>query len=140
MLLRFENGVSYLMEMSTNCLIPQPRWHVSCTAGTVLIEDWECHGKIVTLREDGPMQWDNDIVYTAAGPTRTMAPRPVHTMQEQPLPEIKSDSIAYYENIAAVLDGTEALLVTPQQALRVMQVIDLAFASNTQKHGLTCKI
>ncbi|MDD4850688.1 MAG: Gfo/Idh/MocA family oxidoreductase [Gemmiger sp.] len=138
--LRFENGVSYLTEMSTNCLIPQPRWHISCTGGTAVIEDWDCHGKIVTLREDGPMQWDNDIVYTAAGPTRTMAPRPVHTMKEQPLPPLKSDSIAYYENIAAVLDGMEDLIVTPQQALRVMQVIDLAFASNEQRHGLACHI
>lgn len=139
-LLRFENGLSYAMEMSTNCLIPQPRWHISCAGGTAVIEDWDCHGKLVTLRENGPVQWENDIVYTAAGPTRTMAPRPVHTLHEEPLPALESDSIAYYHNLAAVLDGREALLVTPEQALRVMQVIDLAFASNEQTHGLACRI
>lgn len=138
--LRFANGVSYLMEMSTNCFIPMPRWHVSCTEGTMVIDNWDCDGKIVTLKENGPMQWADDIVYTAAGPTRTMAPRPAHTTQTLPLPAMKTDSIAYYENIVAVLDGTAPLLVQPAQALRVMQVIDLAFESSRAKCGMRCEI
>ena len=37
--LRFENGVSALLEMSTNCFVNLPRWHVSCTGGTAVVED-----------------------------------------------------------------------------------------------------
>lgn len=139
-LLRFENKVSYLLEMSTNCFVPQPRWHVSCTEGTAVVEDWECNGKMVKLKENGPLQWENDIVYTAAGPTRTMAPRPAHTTETLPLPLADTDSISYYENIVDVLDGRGTLCVTPQQALRVMRVIDLAFASEAKKQGLACRI
>lgn len=139
-LLRFENDVSFLLEMSTNCFIPQPRWHISCTDGTAVIEDWECHGKMVKLRENGQMEWADDIVYTAAGPTRTMAPRPSHTTQVLPLPEVQSDSIAFYQNVLDVLDGKAQPRVTSRQALRVMQVIEAAFASEEQKHGIRCHI
>lgn len=138
--LRFENGVSYLLEMSTNCFINLPRWHMSCTNGTAMIQDWECNGEIVTLKENGPLKWENDIVYTAAGPTRTMAPRPDHTVEKLPLPKIESDSISYYQNIVGVLDHNDELIVKPEQALRVMKVIDLIFASEKAKHGMECNI
>ena len=139
--LRFENGVSALLEMSTNCFVNLPRWHVSCTGGTAVVEDWSCKGKTVQLREDaGQMAWDDDIVYTEAGPTRTMAPRPSFTMKELPLPEVTTDWSDYYKNIVGVLEGREELLVKPEQALRVMKVIDLAFASNEQRQGLPCRI
>ena len=41
---RFENGVSALLEMSTNCFVNLPRGHVSCTGGTAVVEDWEGRG------------------------------------------------------------------------------------------------
>ena len=37
--LRFENKVSAVLEMSTNCFVNHPRWHVSCKNGTVVVED-----------------------------------------------------------------------------------------------------
>ena len=74
--LRFENGVSATCEMSTNCFVNLPRWHMSCTGGTVVVEDWSCKGRMVKLNTDAEMAWDDEIVYTEAGPTRTMAPRP----------------------------------------------------------------
>ena len=140
LLLRFENGASALVEVSTNCFINLPRWHISCENGTVAVEDWECHGGVVQLAEEGGMAWEDDIVYTAAGPTRTMAPRPANTTKRLPLPEISSDSAAYYHNVAAAMEGREALIVTPEQALRVMRIIDLAFASHEQGTGLPCRI
>lgn len=139
-LLRFENNVSYLMEMSTNCLINQPRWHVSCSDGTAVVEDWDCNGKMVTLREDGPMQWDDDIVFTAAGPTRTMAPRPAHTTETLPLPIPELEEMGFYKNLMAVIQGAGELLVKPEEALRVMKVIDLAFESNRDCCGKGCCI
>ena len=138
--LRFLSGVSYLLEMSTNCFIPQPRWHVSGTKGTLVVEDWACNGRIVKLKPDSAMQWADDIVYTEAGPTRTMAPRPKITTLEEPLPRVDANWTEYYENILAVLDEGVDLIVKPQQALRVMQVIDTVFAANEAGHGLACNI
>ena len=139
-LIRFGNGVSALMEMATNCLINHPRWHISATDGTCVIENWECDGRIVKLNTDAQMEWADDIVYTAAGPTRTMAPRPKQTIQELPLPEVETDWSSYYKNILSTLDGTAELIVKPEQALRVMKVIDLMFRSEELKQGLSCNI
>jgi predicted dehydrogenase len=86
------------------------------------------------------MTWADDIVYTEAGPTRTMAPSPAHTMQELPLPAIASDWSEYYKNIAAVLDGKAELIVRPEQVLRVMKLVDLAFLSHETGEGIKCMI
>lgn len=138
--LRFESGCSALLEMSTNCLINAPRWHVQGTEGTLQIDDWSGKGKLLKLTQDKQMAWADDIVYTEAGPTRTMAPRPAYTMEEVPLPDVNPDWADYYENIADVLDGKAQLRVTPAQALRVMRVIDLLFRSAAEGAGLSCHI
>ena len=139
-LLRFKSGVSYLIEMSTNCFVLQPRWHISGTEGTLVIEDWDCRGKVVSLKPDSEMEWADDIVYTSAGPTRTMAPRPKQTTLETELPDLQSDAADYYHNIADVLDNKAELIVKPEQALRVMRVIDAAFESQRLGHGVPCNI
>lgn len=138
--LRFENGLSALVEIATNCFILQPRWHMSCTDGTAVIEDWECHGKMVKLSSDEKMEWTNDIVYTAAGPTRTMAPRPVHTTAQLPLPEVTTDWADYYKNIVDVIDNGADLIVKPQQALRVLRVIEAIFESQKLGQSIKCRI
>lgn len=139
-LLRFENGVSCMCEMSTNCLINNPRWHISCTDGTVMIEDFKCNGKVVQLNTDAKMEWSDDIVYTEAGPTRTMAPRPVLTTTVQELPEVETSWTDYYINIAKVIDGEADLIVKPEEALRVMKVIEQVFLSQEKGCGVSCNI
>ncbi len=138
--LRFENGCSAMLEMATNCLINSPRWHVQGTGGTLQIDDWSCKGKLMQLKEDAAMAWDDDIVYTEAGPTRTMAPRPSYTMKELPLPEVETDWSDFYRNILGVLDGTAELLVKPEQALRVMRVIDLLFKAEEEGQSQKCRL
>jgi len=138
--LRFENGVSSLIEVSTNCLINLPRWHVSLSDGTAVVENWKCEGRRVQINTDSEMTWADDIVYTEAGPTRTMAPRPAQTTMERPLPEVKSDWSDYYKNIAAVLDSKAELIVKPEQCLRVMRVIDKVFESQEKGVGISCRI
>ena len=138
--LRFENGCSYMMEMSTNCLINLPRWHVQGKEGTIQIDDWNANGRFLKLKENAEMKWSDDIVYTEAGPTRTMAPRPEYTMTEMPLPEVNTDWADYYKNIVNVIYGKESLIVTPEQALRVMKVVDLMFKSEKEGAALACSI
>lgn len=140
LLLQFENGVSALCTMETNCFIPLPRWHMCCEQGTVVVESWSAQGEIVQLAEGSKMEWTDEIVYTEAGPTRTMAPRPVNTTKHSPLPEVHTDWSDYYNNIVAVLDNRAELIVKPAQVLRVMRVIDLAFESSRQGVGLSCHI
>lgn len=139
-LMRFENDISALVEIATNCFIHQPRWHVSGTDGTAVVTNWDCEGKIVKLATDKVLKWEDDIVYTAAGPTRTMAPRPDDTTKQLPLPTVQSNWTDYYNNIIDVLDNGAELIVKPEQALRVMHLIDLIFESSKAGKPLECRI
>ena len=139
-MLRFENGIMARLEVLTNCFINQSRWHVSGSGGTLQINDWDCSGKIVKAREGTELEWTNDIVYTEAGPTRTMAPRPKIMTEEVDLPDVSTDWSDYYRNIAKVIRGEEELLVKPEQVLRNMRVIDAIFESQEQKKSITVRI
>ena len=139
-MLRFENGVSALVEVSMNCFILHPRWHVSGKVGTMVINDWDCNGKMVRLADDGEMEWDEKIVYTSAGPTRSMAPRPVETTRELPLPEVQCDHLDFYRGLCAHLDGKAELPVKPESVLRVLEVMDAVFESGKTGECIKCHI
>jgi predicted dehydrogenase len=137
---RFEDGLHYLVNIAMNCFVTQPRWHISAIDGTAIIEDWDCHGKVVKVSDNATLDWAEDIVYTAAGPTRSMAPRPKETTVELPLPKAKQTWLEYYKNIIQVLEGKASPIVTTDQALRVMKTIDLVFLSEKEKHGIECNL
>jgi hypothetical protein len=52
---------------------------VSLTDGPAVVENWKWEGMMVQIISDAEMVWADVIVYTEAGPTRTMAPRPAQT-------------------------------------------------------------
>ena len=126
--MRIRNGLSALVEVDTYTFINLPRWHVSGDAGTMQIDDFSCTGRIVRARTE-EMHWEQGIVYTVAGPTRTMAPRPKESLEELELPPMECDARDYYRNFRDADEGKAPLAVTPEQALRVMKVIDAVFAS-----------
>ncbi|HEX2985499.1 MAG TPA: Gfo/Idh/MocA family oxidoreductase [Caproiciproducens sp.] len=132
LMIRFENGLSALVEVDTCTFINLPRWHVSGDGGTMQVDDFSCTGKIVKANET-EINWDEGIVYTSAGPTRTMVPRPKNSLQELPLPLIESDSRDYYRNFRDADTNGAELAVKPGEALRVMRVVDAVFES-AQKH------
>ena len=144
--LKFENGAVAMVQVDTNCFINQARWHVMCTDGTLVINDWSCNGKIVRLLDNKELEWTSEIVYTEAGPTRTMAPRPRETTQELPLPEVNPSWTDFYNNVCAVIESKESgkndveLIVKPEEALRVMKVIDLLFESHKTGKSFECNI
>jgi predicted dehydrogenase len=137
---RFENGLHYVVNVAMNSFIVQPRWHISAADGTALIENWDCKGKIVKLADASDLEWAEDIVYTAAGPTRSMASRPKETTKELDLPEVKADWLDYYRNIVDVLNGKAQPIVKTDEALRVMKLIDLVFLSQEKGCGIACSI
>lgn len=140
LMLKFENGASALVEVATNCFINQCRWHMIGEEGTAAIEDWSCQGKIVKLNSEEAMEWADTIVYTEAGPTRTMAPRPSESTITLPLPEVETEWTDYYRNIVGVLEGKAELIVKPEECLRVMKVIDAIFESARKNTSIACYI
>jgi predicted dehydrogenase len=128
--MKFGNGLSALVQVDTICFSSLPRWHVSGDAGTLVVNDWSVSGRIVRANTI-EFRMEEGIVYTAAGPTRTMAPRPLESIEELPLPKLVSDWTEYYRNFVASTEGREELLVKPSEALRTLRVIDAAFESSS---------
>ena len=133
--LKFENGIDADIEIDTYNFIALPRWHVVGDRATLSVDDWACHGKILSAKENG-IEWSETIVYTEAGPTRSMAPRRKETILEEALPEVRTDWTDFYKNVCAAIEGKEKLIVTPEQALRVMRVVDAAFKSNDENQSV----
>ncbi|MCL2365328.1 MAG: Gfo/Idh/MocA family oxidoreductase [Defluviitaleaceae bacterium] len=139
-LLRFENGCSVNCSITTNCYIDLPRWHLSGTDGTAVILDWEQNGHIIKLADPSVQDWEDAVIYTHAGPTHTMLPRPKYTTQKLPLPTVTGDWVDLYRNLVDVINGKAELIVKPEQALRVMKVIDAAFVSSETGAAITTGI
>ena len=129
--LKFEDGVMATIEVGTSHYIEAPRWYVCGDRGALTIPDWSCNGKVVRASQH-EITWEEEIIYTKAGPTKTMAPRAKDTIEEIALDPDKyfSDYDVFYRNLADVLDGTAELRVKPEEAMRVMKVMEAAFESD----------
>lgn len=133
-----ENGPTVHIEVSTNNYITHPRWYVLGKEGTLQIDDWDCDGKIVRCidKED---KWAEEIFYTKAGPTKTMAPRNEKSTEtiaiSEPLDVVDHLSVVYDQFIDAV-EGKAELTIKPEQALRVMRVMEAAFASDQRGEAI----
>ncbi|MCL2420543.1 MAG: Gfo/Idh/MocA family oxidoreductase [Defluviitaleaceae bacterium] len=138
--LLFDNGVSAIVNVSMSSFIVQPRWHLFAQDGSAQIHDWDCGGEIIKLSNADELEWAEDIVYTSAGPTRSMAPRPKSTVETLPLPVVKGDWLDLHRNLVQVIAGKAEPIVTHAQARRCMQVVDAIFESARTGASVTCDI
>ncbi len=130
--LKFKNGVCATIEVGTYNMITLPRWYVCADKGTMLINNWDSGADIVYAK-DVEMQWEQSIIYTAAGPTRTMAPRPKETVKELHIDIDEHTSVhLYYENVLDAIEGKAELIVKPSEAMRSMKVMEAAFKSSRE--------
>lgn len=137
--LTFESGTVYLIEVVTATYINLPRWHVSGTQGTVLIDDWDCTGKIVTV-QSGRENEDATPIQAGAGLTKTMAPRGEESIIEKALPEVSGDWAEFYQNLAACIKGTGELVIKPSQVMRCMKVMEAIFESEEKNQAIHTQI
>ncbi len=131
LVMTFQSGLTAKVEVGTNNYIQHPRWYVCCEKGTLQIDDWECTGKIVRCI-DKENVWGDEIVFTKAGPTKTMAPRnprSVETIEISAYTDGHSKLRPTYEQLVNAIEGTAPLTITAEQALRVMLVMEAAFKS-----------
>lgn len=128
-ILRFENGVCCTGEVGTYCLKQLPRWYVHGDLGCIEIKDWECNGEIIFANQY-QVDWEQEVVQTSAGPTRSMAPRPKETLTNIEIPKINPDWCEFYQNVIDTIQGEAEQLVKNEQVLRVCKIIDAGFKSN----------
>lgn len=125
--LTFESGVTALVEVGTHNFLVLPRFYLLCTEGTVIVPDWSSNAHVARMK-----LWNEKEVtpvQTAAGITKTMAPRDDVTIEEFDVPLPKSDVHDFYRNFCAAIDGKEAQLITHAEVRRVLQVMQAAFVS-----------
>lgn len=128
--LRFENGIRVLVEVGTSNFISMPRWYVLGADGSAVIEDWELNGKLVTAV--GTNEKDVAPVITAAGLTKTMAPRREDSIYTQRLPKVDSDIRDFYRNVMAVIEGREESLIRLEEVARVMRLMEAIYESTNK--------
>lgn len=124
---KFGNGVEFTVEVGTSNFIDLPRWYILGLNGSAVIEDWDMNGKIVIATADETH--DAVPIVTAAGLTKTMAPRTPETISERPIEKVEMDIKDYYRNIAKVVKGEEEQIVTHAQQRDLMKLMEAIFES-----------
>ena len=125
--MRFRNGPDVEVQVGTSNFASLPRWYVLGENGTAVINDFKSQGYTIMVSD-----WENRDavpVVTAAGLTKTMAPRTDDTIQRFELPKIHSDVRDFYRNIYDVIRNGGIQLVTHQQVMRVMKLMEVIFES-----------
>ena len=126
-IITFANGLTAQVEVGTSNFINLPRWYMQGENGTAIVRDWDLSGEIVMV--SGWEKRDAVPVVTAAGLTKTMAPRTEETIQRYELPDVHSDVRDFYRNVARAIGGEEAQLVTHPQMMRVMKLMETLLKS-----------
>lgn len=137
MIITFESGKEAFIEVGTSNFIELPRWYILGEDGTAIIYDWDLNGKIVSITDYDK----NDAVpvQTAAGLTKTMAPRTEETIKETSLPSVDITVKTFYRNVISTISGEEEQIITHQQMMRVMRVMETAYESDRLKQVVTFK-
>ena len=125
--LLFKNGKQAHIEVGTYNFIAMPRFYMRAEKGTALITDWREETKVVKCK-----YWhENDVlpVKTAAGLTKTMAPRDDVTTDTYTVARPASDVHDYYRHfVNAIRTGCEQD-VTWEQMRTDLKIIFAAFRS-----------
>lgn len=126
--LMFEGGLTARIEVGTSHFISLPRFYMTGTNGSAIISDWRDKTKIVCCKN-----WEEkDVtpVVTAAGLTKTMAPRNENTITTREMERPESDVHDFYRNFVRAIDGLEEQNVTHIQLMRSMKIMEAAFESD----------
>ena len=131
----FETGMVAVVEVTTTTYIKYPRWHVSGLYGSLQIDEWDLTGKVV--REVAEQDHDDLVAIQAGvGLTKTMAPRSADSIQELPVPKCEQAWDEFYKNIIAHLNHGEPIIVTHEQVMRVMKVMEAIFQSEAENRAI----
>lgn len=129
--LYFEGGVTARIEVGTSNFISLPRFYMRGTNGSATIANHSADAHVVCCT--GVQEGEVTPVVTAAGLTKTMAPRTKESIHEYDIPKPESDVHDFYRNVVKAIDGTEPQLVTHRQVMRVMKIMEAAFESDRLK-------
>ena len=126
--LTFEDGTTAYVEVGTLNFIALPRFYAQFDHGTAVIEDWQ--KKMQVTRCDHWHESEVVPVQTAAGITKTMAPRDEVTVTRYEVERPVSDVHDFYRNVVAAINGEAEVLVRQEEVRRVLAIMEACFASD----------
>ena len=129
--LYFEDDVTARIEVGTSNFISLPRFYMRGTNGSATIATHASDAHVVCC--SGAEEGEVTPIVTAAGLTKTMAPRTKESIHEYDVPKPTSDVHDFYRNVVKAIDGEESQLITHRQVMRVMKIMEAAFASDLAK-------
>ena len=127
----FAGGKKATVEVGTYNFIAMPRFYMQCKNGSALIEDWQKECRVARMKA-----WNEKEVLpvqTAAGITKTMAPRDEITLDTYSIPRPQSDVHDFYRNLTAAIDGKAEQKIKLEEMRRVLTVMTAAFESDVKK-------
>lgn len=134
----FENGVRYLVEVGTYNFVSLPRVYMLGEMGSAVIRDWDQDCEFVRCKEW--YQSNVTPVVTAAGLTKTMAPRDNLTTETGVVNSIMADVHDYYRNFCLAIEGKQEQIVKHSEMIRVMKVIEAGFESVSKNAAVKVNI
>ncbi len=133
----FEGGKNTFVEVGTYNFISMPRFYMRAEKGSAIIVDWKEKCKLTKIKHWG--ESNVKPVQTAAGLTKTMAPRDDMTTDSYEMDIPKSDVHDYYRNFCLAIDGKATQLVTHEEMRRVMKVMEACFESAEKRQSVAFK-
>ena len=138
LMMTFASGKRATVEVGTYNFIYMPRFYMQCRNGSAMIEDWQKCCKVAKLKA-----WNEKEVVpvqTAAGITKTMAPRDEITLDSYEIARPKSDVHDFYRNLVKAIDGVEPQLIKLEEVRRVLLVMEGCFRSAEEAKALEVNI
>ena len=124
----FEGGLVGHIEVGTHHFYALPRFYMTGTSGSAVINDWRDRCEVIHCT-DSPEAQVKPVI-TAAGMTKTMAPRSEDTMKTVYIERPDSDVHDFYRNYTKAIRGEAVQYVTHAQMRRDMAVMEAAFKSD----------
>lgn len=124
----FNDGMRGYVEVGTYNFIPLPRFYMQCKKGTAIITDWTKNAQVAKLKA-----WNEKEVLpvqTAAGITKTMAPRDEITLDTYEVERPVSDVHDFYRNLVKAIDGIEPQKIKLPEVRAVLKVMEACFKSS----------
>ena len=122
LLIHFENGVLYEIEIANLAAIKKPRWYVAGDLGALVKHGLD--------PQEGPMRQGNIGAAEELPEDRAQVCTVVDGERTtRVVDSVRGTWKSYYRNISDVLNHGAELAVQPQQVYRVMQVYDAAMQS-----------
>jgi len=122
--IHLKNGIRMFVEVNTCNFIALPRFYISASKGSAVIDDWRNPCRIVECKA-----WkEEDVIPLECGTaiTRTMAPRDEITTDVYDWEYPSIEKFVFIDNFCNAVEGKEELIVKKEQVLKVLKIIDAA--------------